>query len=46
MFRFFRANFLGFDMGFIVMKYVLGVSLNIISMVNYLYLAKRIMKAI
>ena len=45
-FHFFRANLSGFDMGFIVMEYVLGVSLNTISVVDHPHLAKRTMEAI
>lgn len=45
-FRFFRAPLFGFDMGFIVMEYVLGVNLDTLNVVDNPHLAERTMEAI
>ncbi|KAF2245198.1 hypothetical protein BU26DRAFT_522297 [Trematosphaeria pertusa] len=45
-FRFFRATLFGFDMGFIVMEYVLGINLDTLNVVEKPHLAERTMEAI
>lgn len=45
-FRFFRATLSGFDTGFIVMEYVLGVNFDTLNMLDNPHLAERTMEAI